>query len=229
MRISQAGVALLTALTVAACGGSGGSGAATSGGATTANAGHTSTGKAATTVTRTVTGSASASPGTAPATTATSPGSGGTPLSGGTASGRQCTASTLALSYLGGEGATGHGELGFALRNTGSAPCETGGYPGILFLDGNGAALPTVPTHTTRDFFGQTTLKALTLAPGQTASFRLGVTHIPAGAGSCTTAYGLQAIAPNDTATLRVAIPGGASECAGATVSPLQTGDSAFQ
>ena len=63
-------------------------------------------------------------------------------------------ASSLSLSFLGQQGATGHGELGFALKNTGIVACSTGGYPGIQFLDQDGSALPTTPQHTTDDFFG---------------------------------------------------------------------------
>jgi len=153
-------------------------------------------------------------------------GSGGAGIGG---SGTECTAAGLTLSFLGGQGATGHGELGFALRNTGPA-CTTGGYPGIQFLDRAGGALATTPTRTTDDFFGHLPLRELALAPGQSVSFRLGVSH-GAGATSagCTTAYGLQVIAPNDTATMRVQIPAGASECGAATVSPVQPGDSAYQ
>ena len=139
-----------------------------------------------------------------------------------------CTAADLALIYLGGLGAAGHGELGFALHNTGSQPCTTIGYPGIQFLDRAGGALPTVPTHTTRDFFGSIPKTFLTVAPGATVSFRLGVTHGAASPAGCTTAYGLQVIAPNDTATLRTSIPNGAYECQTATVSPLAQGTSAF-
>jgi hypothetical protein len=61
-------------------------------------------------------------------------------------------------------------------------------------------------------------------------SFRLGVSHGGGGVSAgCTTAYGLQVIAPNDTATLRVQIPNGASECGATTVSPVEPGDSAYQ
>jgi hypothetical protein len=38
----------------------------------------------------------------------------------------------------------------------------------------------------------------------------------------------VQVIAPNDTATLKAAIPGGAAECATATVSPLVAGLAAY-
>ena len=106
--------------------------------------------------------------------------------------------------------------------------CRTGGYPGIQFLDRSGGALPTTPTHTTSDFFGTLPLAPLTVAPGASFSFRLGVSHGGGSGAGCTTAYGLQVIPPNDTATLRVDIPGGASECGATTVSPVQPGTSAF-
>ena len=140
-----------------------------------------------------------------------------------------CTAADLALSFLGGQGATGHGELGFELRNISSSTCHTYGYPGVLFLDRAGKALPTDSTRTTQDFFGSVPEKKLDVAPGQSVSFRLGVTHGAASPVGCTTAYGLQVIPPDDTATLHVAIVnGGAYECRTATVSPLQEGTSAF-
>jgi hypothetical protein len=143
----------------------------------------------------------------------------------------QCVASDLSLSFLGGNGATGHAELGFALRNRSSSSCRTGGYPGVLFLDAAGHGLTTRPDHTTSDFFGHTTLSELTVAPGATVSFRLGVSHVGSGGSDtgCVTARGVQVIPPNDTATLRVMISGGLSECGGTvTVSPIQAGTSAF-
>jgi hypothetical protein len=140
-----------------------------------------------------------------------------------------CRAANFSLSYLGGQGATGHGELGFALHNTSTTPCSTFGYPGVLFLDGNGKPLPTTPTHTTHDFFGSLPEVALTVAPGATVSFRLGVTHGISSSAGCTQAYALQVIPPNDTASLRTAISnGGGYECQTATVSPLQRGTSAY-
>jgi hypothetical protein len=185
----------------------------------------TSTPAGAATATRTVTrtqtrAASSTSPDSTSSTTAAAPPSG------------QCVAADLALSFLGGQGATGHGELGFALKNTSSHPCTTGGYPGVLFLDRAGHGLPTKPMHTTDDFFGHTTLATLRLAPGDTASFRLGVSHIGSGGSDagCMTAAGLQVIAPNDTATMRLTVPhGGIAECGGTvTVSPLQRGTTAL-
>jgi hypothetical protein len=142
-----------------------------------------------------------------------------------------CTAAMLKLSFLGGQGATGHGLLGFALTDPSDRPCHTYGYPGVQFLSASDVPLPTAATRTTHDFFGTAPETAITLAPGHSASFRLGVTHFSSGGGSagCETAAALQVIPPDDTHTLRVAIAnGGAYECGKATVTPLQPGDSAY-
>lgn len=222
MRFSIAGLALLVALGLTACGSTTVRDASDSGGA-----GMT------TTVTRTRTAGpsdASAAVTTAQTTATTGPGEGSggagvgtTAVAGATAP--PCTAAGLRLTFLGGQGATGHGLLGFAVRNIGTGSCSTIGYPGVQFLAQGGSSLPTTPTHTTNDFFGPTTLRMLTVAPGRSASFRLGVDHDGA---ACTTAYGLQVIPPNDTATMRISLPDGASECGTATVSPMQPGDSAY-
>ena len=166
---------------------------------------------------------------TSTSTTQTSPATTPTSTSSPTAT-KPCTAADLALSFLGGQGATGHGELGFELRNITNSTCHTYGYPGVLFLDRAGKALPTDSTRTTQDFFGSLPENKLDVAPGQSVSFRLGVTHGAASPVGCTTAYGLQVIPPDDTATLHVTIVnGGAYECRTATVSPLQPGTSAFR
>jgi Protein of unknown function (DUF4232) len=140
-----------------------------------------------------------------------------------------CRAAGVKFTYLGGQGATGHGLLGFAMQNTGSAACTTLGYPGIQFASKGGAALPTHDVRTTTDFFGTTKVARLTVAPGQSTSFRLGVSHGSASPKGCVTAGYVQVIAPNDTSPVRIAIPGGVYECRGiVTVSPMQPGDSAY-
>ena len=134
----------------------------------------------------------------------------------------------MSLSFLGQQGGMGHGEIGFVLKNTGTVPCRTYGWPGILFLDQAGNPLPTVPHHTTNDFFGSTPAMPLVIAPGASASFRLDVGHGVATSNGCATAYALQVIPPNDTATLKTSIPNGAYECQDANVSPLRSGASAY-
>ena len=200
---------LATALAVSGCG-------STSGSGTTGQGTQAPSTPSVSATTTTTTPSVSATTSTA----ATSPPATGPPI---------CRAADLSLTYLGGQGATGHGELGFAMRNTSSQTCSTVGYPGIQFLDRAGSALPTIPRHTTQDFFGSIPKVELTVAPGATVSFRLGVTHGMTSTAGCTTAYGLQVIPPNDTATLRTTITnGGAYECRTATVSPLASGASAY-
>lgn len=213
MRFLGVSCAVLTAIGLAGCGSS---------------ANSASSGSPVATVTKTVTGSGSASAPASSGTAATTTPA-GTASAPATSTGPQpCRASGLSLSFVGQQGATGHGELGFALRNSGSASCATVGYPGIQFLDRAGGALPTVPAHTTQDFFGRAPVISLVVKPGKNISFRLGVTHGASSSTGCTTAYGLRVIPPNDTATLTTQIPDGAYECMTATVSPLRPGDSAY-
>lgn len=202
--------ALLAALLLAACGSSSHNTAAST---PATSATTSSSSRAPTTVTQTVT---TTTPTTTPTTFATS---------------NICRASGLHLSFLGGNAATGHGLIGFTLRNVGTSSCHSYGYPGILFLGRSGNALPTTTVRTTHDFFGTAPLRLITLAPGHTMSFRIGVTHFgPGGSNNgCTTAYGLQVIPPNDTSTLRVAVGnGGEYECQTASLSPVEPNTSAY-
>jgi hypothetical protein len=181
-------------------------------------------------VTRTVTAPATTSatqtttPATTPPTTPTAP-----PTTSASAGTGPCTAHDLALSFLGQHGAAGHGELAFALKNTASAPCHTYGYPGIQFLDRDGAPLTTIPHRTTLDYFGHAPVAELTVAPGAAVSFRLGVTHGAIPGSVCSTAFTLQAIPPDDTHSVSTQIPDGAYECRDTTVTPLEPGSSAYR
>lgn len=200
-------------LLLAACGSSGGGGNTSAASATAATQATSASTTTASTTTTTSTASTSTSTSTTTTTVAGPP---------------PCTASMLALSFLGQQGGMGHGEIGFQLRNTSGTSCRTYGWPGIQFLDQSGAPLPTIPHHTTSDFFGNSTAIPLVISPGDSASFRLDVGHGVATSNGCATAYALQVIPPNDTATLRTAIPNGAYECRDANVSPLRAGDSAY-
>lgn len=141
--------------------------------------------------------------------------------------GNPCSASDLSPKYLGSNGAAGTIVLGFALKNTGSSTCHTYGWPGVEFLSSHGAALPTNATRTTGDLVGPTPAAVLTLTPGQEASFRMVVSDMGAGGGSCPTAAALQIYAPDDTVTMKVAVPGIAA-CGKGTISPMMPGASAF-
>ncbi len=204
----QMRIALLTiaaVLTLAACGGSSKPASTTS--ATSPGSSTTTAGQSTTPQTKT----------TPPATTTSS----------ATAAGL-CRAPGLSLSFLGGQGATGHGLLGFELRNVSPRTCHTFGFPGVQFLDSTGRPLPTVSTRTTQDFFGSAPERALAVAPGQSVSFRIGVTHGITSTAGCTTAAAVSVIPPNDTESLHVTISQGAYECRTATVTPVQPGGSAY-
>lgn len=223
MRISLLALPVAAAVALAGCGGSGTSTSSAAKPTAASSQSTASSAPASTTASSSTTASTlSSASTTAPSTT--SAGAGGASVAGP----GECKASGLALTYLGGQGATGHGELGFALRNTGSSSCTTLGYPGVQFLDKSGGALHGTPTRTTSDFFGTLPRATVVVRPGESFSFRLAVSHGGGSSAPCQTAYGVQVIPPNDTATLRVDIPGGASECGATTVSPVQPGTSAF-
>ena len=138
-----------------------------------------------------------------------------------------CTASRLALSVLSAQGAAGHSVIAVGLRNRSSQPCHAYGFPGVRFLSAYGSALATDPTRVTTDFAGPAPERPITLMPGQSASFRLVISHVSSGPLVCHTAHALQVIAPDDTEALRTALPSAATECGEATVSPLQPGRTA--
>src|SRR5947209_3249623 len=128
----------------------------------------------------------------------------------------------LAVAACGGSGTTitnDSGSGGAAVGGHTATVTRTVGSGASASVSPAGGALPTTPIHATEDFFGRTRLRELTVAPGQTVSFRLDVTH---DGPDCATADDLQVIAPNDTVTLRTALPGGVAECDRATVSPVQ-------
>lgn len=140
------------------------------------------------------------------------------------AAGPACTAADLRLASEGTNGAAGTIVAYFSLQNTSRQPCHSYGYPGVLFLSSSGAPLPTNASRTTHDALGYTPVTEIVLEPGKLASFRIVAGLVGAGAG-CPTAYGLQVIAPDDTATMRTAISGGLFECKAVTVSPLALGN----
>jgi len=163
-------------------------------------------------------------PATTPSATGTTTGnSGGVGISGSA-----CTAADLTPAFLNSNGATGHVVIAFTLKNTGSGACDTYGFPGVQFLSKSGAPLATDATRTTTDFAGHVPERQLTLAPGQEASFRIVTDDVASSQSACVNAYGLQIIAPDDTATMRASMPQPISVCNGkATVSPLAAGTSA--
>jgi hypothetical protein len=206
MRIAPCCLALAASLALASCGSSSSSSSSSSAPATSTN-----TSTATSTASATTSGS---TPSVITTPVVTQP--------------PRCRAAGLTLRFLGQQGATGHGELGFALRNVSGARCRTFGFPGILFLGPSGQALPTVTVRRTHDLFGAAPVVSIILAHGASASFRIGVTHGINSSAGCRTAAALQVIPPDDTVSIRTEIPSGAYECTQATVSPLRPGLSAY-
>jgi Protein of unknown function (DUF4232) len=217
--------AVVAACAVAACGSSSTTSDQTGGGAT-----QTVT-LPGTTVTQTVTGTLTTGTTTTGTTTTgtTATGTTGTTTTGNGNGSGECVAADLTPSFLGTNGAAGTIAVGFALTNSSGSTCTTYGWPGVLLLSSTGAALPTDAMRTSSDLLGSTPAADITLKPGQQASFRLIASDFASGSTTtCENATDLQIIAPNDTATLKVAISGGIPACGHATLSPLMTGTSAW-
>lgn len=216
--------AMLTvlALALAGCGGSN-SAATTSPKPASTGSGQTTASSPAATTQASGTTTTSASSTTTAQTTTTTSNSGGVPVSGSA-----CTAADLTPGFLNSNGATGHIVIAFVLKNTGSSSCRTYGYPGVAFLSQAGALLTTNATRTSDDFAGHLPESAITLAPGQEASFRMVTSDVGSSQSDCANAHGLQVIAPDDTATMKISLPEPISFCDGkATVSPLVAGTGA--
>jgi hypothetical protein len=105
------------------------------------------------------------------ATTSTQSTSGAASSTSAAAPGR---CSDLRTAYVGTNGATGHLEVTFSLRNVGQRTCRLEGYPAARLLDAAGRELP-VTIHRGRGFFPDTlhTPRPVTLAPGASARFGL--------------------------------------------------------
>ena len=182
-------------------------------------------GSSGTPVTRTITvvHTITSPPSTNTGTTATNTGT------STTAQTSACVAADLTPSFLGTNGAAGTIAIGFALKNTSSAPCHTYGWPGVEFLSSTGVGLATNAVRTSSDMLGSTPPSEITLKPGQEASFRMVASDFSQSANtSCPNASELQIIAPDDTATMVVAISVGIPACGKATVSPLMAGSAAW-
>ena len=144
----------------------------------------------------------------------------------------RCSSSQLALSYAGTQGATGHLEATFRLRNVSPRNCTLRGYPGAELLN---AAGHTIPTHLERGhgFFPDTLLvpRQVLLQPGTSAQFGLGFAdnNEYVGGRPCPSAAWLKSVPPNASGPLRIALTGSAhprfAPCGGQLVaSPVYAG-----
>ena len=180
--------------------------------------------------------SASTSSRTASSTTTTATTSSAPPapriVGGAAALAPRCTIAQLSVRRTDTQGATGHVETGFALRNVSSHGCTLRGYPGALMLD---TQSHTVATHLTRGngFFPDTTLapRTVAIAPRGGARFTLSYADNSeyAGRRSCHTAAALEITPPQSHGALRVSVSGGGqprfAPCGGhLTASPVYAG-----
>ena len=123
-----------------------------------------------------------------------------------------CASARLRLTVVGTQGATGHLEVTFALRNASGPMCTLRGYPGSRLLN---AAGHTIATRLKRGggFFPDTMSppSRVLLAPSSSARFGLSfVTNSEyAGAHRCVRATALESVPPGGTGALRVSLTGG--------------------
>jgi Protein of unknown function (DUF4232) len=156
----------------------------------------------------------SSSRGTSGATGTSAPAGTSSPSTPQTAASERCTPQQLRLAYLGSQGATGHIEASFQLRNGSQKPCTLFGYPGAQMLDAKGNNLPT---HVQRGgaFFADTRRAPhnVLLAPQQSARFVFGYSTNPEyGSGTtsapkpCPAAVKLEVTPPNTYSQLVVSM-----------------------
>lgn len=134
--------------------------------------------------------------------TTTAPASAGP---GASAAGTTCSAAQLAGSVEGEQGGAGTLEVTIALRNTGGTTCTMRGYPGLQLLAASGSPQATSVQPGGPLSFEAVAPATVSLAAGQSASFNVGFTDVPAGGqSSCPTAAAAEVTPPGATDHLRV-------------------------
>jgi Protein of unknown function (DUF4232) len=124
-----------------------------------------------------------------------------------------CTVAQLQIGVGEGSGAAGHVDVPLTFKNTSSAPCTTGGFPGAAGLSGSTQVLQAARAGSSHG--------TITLQPGASATSVISAVNVPSGtAQSCSNLTGLLITPPNTVATAQVTIslPG----CPGLSVQALQ-------
>ncbi len=123
-----------------------------------------------------------------------------------------CASNGLRLTFLASQGATGHLEVTFALRNASGTICTLRGYPGARLLD---AAGHTIAMRLKRGggFFPDTVSPPSRVALAPSASARFGLSFVTnneyAGARRCVRAAALESVPPGGAGALRISLTGG--------------------
>jgi hypothetical protein len=117
-------------------------------------------------------------------------------------------------------------------KNTANTSCSLAGYPGVAGLDASGTQI--IQAKRTPGGYmggltpGDTTVTAVTLRPGQTASAMVEGTDAPRGsATSCPKLSGLLVTAPNTRTSTRLPVAPG--DCTGLEVHPVVPGTTGSQ
>ena len=120
----------------------------------------------------------------------------------------QCTAGQMHPSWTGqGNGASGNLFYVVNLVNSSPSTCVTGGYVGVSTYDPPGHVIAASGT---RDAMGTTSPPTITVAPGATVHFVVGLPDVNevAGGTECSTTVGaLHLIPPSETTEVQIATP----------------------
>jgi len=140
-------------------------------------------------------------------TAVTQPSSGGSTVPASTAS-DQCTPGDLHPSWTGqGNGASGHLYYSVNLLNSSPWTCVTGGYVGVSAYDPAGNPIAASGS---KDAMGTNSPPTLTVAPGATVHFVVGLPDVNEATGgtACSTTVGaFHLIPPNETTEVQIATP----------------------
>jgi hypothetical protein len=206
VRAALAATGAIAAVTLAACGG--GQTATGSPTSTSSAAEPTGTLTSLPPLTSSSTSSSTASGGTSAATV------GSTKAQGG----NECKANSLKLSFGGGDAGMSQQHTVLRFTNTGTTSCTIVGWPGVSYVTGdNGQQVGTPAARSGAKG------ASVTLAPGKVASTVIDSVDVgvfDASACKPTPVRGYRVYAPDDTASMFIALPSGTQGCAGKTPSP---------
>jgi hypothetical protein len=123
-----------------------------------------------------------------------------------------CLSTGLRLTFLASQGATGHLEVTFALRNVTGTMCTLRGYPGARLLDAAGRSIVT-RLKRGGGFFPDTLSPPSRVLLAPRASARFGLSFVTnneyAGARRCVRAAALESVPPGGAGALRISLTGG--------------------
>jgi hypothetical protein len=103
-------------------------------------------------------------------------------------------------------GAAGTGIYQFSVTNIGTQPCPVGGYFSVTIYDPSGDLVASANTQAPTSVDGSPP-EPLTLAPGGTAAFTIGVGESPINTSTCPSIGAFHLTPPNSTGFVQVSMP----------------------